>query len=203
MAALLGAPDSAPIPVGSGVSWETRLDDTGSMSQYLFKLDLSFSTITLSTLRSLLVVDRNGRQVSAFPNLSQLFLAHTPGIPFTIPLFQLFAALVTLRTLSIAGKTTDQNLPSTVNQLSLATPALTLLDLSYTPFGKNIAQLVDWSSRWRSLSRLIVRNCGEKPLSFKSHPSQRTEAATAKLKREIWAGIKGEDETRSWIEIEV
>ncbi|SGY16458.1 BQ5605_C012g06877 [Microbotryum silenes-dioicae] len=128
--------------------------------QSLTSLNLAFSPLKLPFLRSLLL---SPRSIPLFPHLSHLNLAATPNLYFVEAFFKLLSSLISLRFLSLAGKSlypplhleeeeekeaeedalTRAHLEGFFNRLASAprflprlveaTPTLQSLDLSYIP----------------------------------------------------------------------
>ncbi|KAM0752404.1 hypothetical protein T439DRAFT_355256 [Meredithblackwellia eburnea MCA 4105] len=177
--------------------WELLFQDkltlSSSISIILTTLNLAYSSISTKALRSLLLRDSishstsDAKPVPLFPNLSTLLLAGTENMPFTQNFIDLFKPLISIRHLSIAGKTlreTSIPLEAILPRLSSATPTLIVLDLSYTLFaGSDILILgLDWETRWKNLRKLGVKTEGPK--------------VQDRAKR-LWEGIRAKDGRRN------
>ncbi|GAA6060506.1 hypothetical protein JCM10212_005587 [Sporobolomyces blumeae] len=150
------------------------------LSSILTRLDLSFSTVSLSALRSILLrpsasrpttmTTRAGpsapvRHLSAFPHLETLILTATPRIAFHDPFFNLLACLLSLRHLSLAGKSLaslsgsdSTTLRAFLPRLATSTPLLQSVDLSYVDLlSFELVKQLDWSTKWLDVRILGVR----------------------------------------------
>lgn len=149
-------------------------------------LNLSFSAVTLRTLRSLLLRElepvyaplpappsKNGasspapppRSVAAYPALHTLDLTSTSRIPFSDGFFDLLSRTISLRRLCLNGKHLSTAAGSSAGtstgflaRLAAATPNLQVLDLSYVDL-KLVAAVraLDWDERWLDLRVLGAR----------------------------------------------
>ncbi|KAM0787524.1 hypothetical protein ACM66B_003595 [Microbotryomycetes sp. NB124-2] len=142
------------------------------MSILLTTLNLAFSSITTSQLRSLLTTDSssttNPRPIARFPHLSTLSLCATTNISFHDSLFKTLSAVISLRKLSLAATNVSlSTVPITqvLNRLASSTPTLVELDLSFTLFCSgsrdndvNLIWALDWSTRWLELDVLGLRS---------------------------------------------
>lgn len=162
--------------------WEDALGaQDADLVELLDRLDLSFSHVSLRTLRSLLLrqVDPvaltiaspaapTAKLVAVFPHLHTLNLTATPRIPFSDPFFDLLSHLVSLRSLALCGKTLDHpsasgggtaTSASFLPRLAAATPTLRSLDLSFVDGLPHVAvKGVDWDVRWLDLRTLGIRS---------------------------------------------
>ncbi|KAK4056028.1 hypothetical protein OIO90_003023 [Microbotryomycetes sp. JL221] len=156
-----------------GEDWDlgqARSDLLGSlpMSTILTSLNLAFSSITTSQLRSLLITDvKSSRSIAQFHNLSCLNLAGTTNVSFNESLFATLSIIISLRHLSLAGMKTANGLPvaQVLPRLAIATPSLISLDLSFTVWAAvngddwtSFVSQVDWTKRWLGLDMLGLRN---------------------------------------------
>ncbi|GAA5996324.1 hypothetical protein JCM5350_007232 [Sporobolomyces pararoseus] len=136
-------------------SLDFRDDFASPLSTALTILNLSFSSITLKTLRSVLLRPSSmtpstssvpPKLLSTFPHLHTLLLCSTRNIPFLHDqFFNLFSLLISLRNLSLSGNTLllPPNRQSAQGEtaccstklflprLAAATPLLNQIDLSY------------------------------------------------------------------------
>ncbi|SCV67651.1 BQ2448_5262 [Microbotryum intermedium] len=185
--------------------------------QVLTSLNLAFSPIRLPFLRSLLL---SPRSIPLFPHLSHLNLAATPNLYFIDSFFSLLSSLISLRSLSLAGKSllppTDleeeedevststhegffnrtSTSPRLVPRLVEATPTLQALDLSYLDLDLDTLVRISWERHWLDLVKLGLRN----------HPSRTTSIELDRMKR--WSELapvvkrKGEKtRKRLWIDV--
>ncbi|GJN89343.1 hypothetical protein Rhopal_002323-T1 [Rhodotorula paludigena] len=180
--------------------WEASVGPhEASSMRDLDSLDLSFSVVSLRALRNLLLrpadpsaippSDISSRSSShtpippppklipVFPHLRTLNLTATPRIAFTSTFFDLLSSLLSLRSLSLSGKslepppsaspalfassTTDDRLATPANFLPLlasATPTLRTLNLSYIDLPHVAFRSVDWETRWLDLRVLGIRS---------------------------------------------
>jgi hypothetical protein len=190
---------------GAPSSWDVRLGDgRGNLSPFanLTSLNLAYSPIKLGFLRSFLVNQSNpAKPIPSFPHLSTLNLAATPSIQFTEAFFALLSLLISLRHLSLAGKTLDH--PSSVTQstflprLAAATPTLLSVDLSYTTWPPILIRAIDWDTRWLDLKQLGMRR---DLVDWKGE--EIGEAKKDKIRQEVWTMIStGRRRPRRWIEV--
>lgn len=190
---------------GAPISWDVRLGDgVGGFSPFatLTSLNLAYSPIKLGFLRSLLINHSNpAKPIPTFPHLSTLNLAATPSLHFSEAFFALLSLLISLRHLSVAGKTLDH--PSSVMQstflprLAAATPTLLSVDLSYTTWPPILIRAVDWDVRWPDLKQLGMRR---DLVDWKGE--EIGEAKKEKLRKEVWTMIStGRKKPRRWIEV--
>ncbi|SCZ93520.1 BZ3500_MvSof-1268-A1-R1_Chr6-3g08713 [Microbotryum saponariae] len=152
--------DEDPLPGGYLTPLRRFLSSPRFPYQSLTSLNLAFSPLKLPFLRSLLL---SPRSIPLFPHLSHLNLAVTPNLYFVEAFFKLLSSLISLRSLSLAGKSlypplhlgeeeeeeeeddalTRAHLEGFFNRLASAprflprlveaTPTLQSLDLSYIP----------------------------------------------------------------------
>jgi hypothetical protein len=216
--------------------WESRIDlDAGlglppstSFRSTLTTLNLSFSTISLTVLRSLLLSPTKRttstftstststtRHISVFPHLHHLYLAHTPNLPFIGTFFEILHHLLSLQSLSLVGKSTGSTPPHLIlPRLATVTPSLVSLNISYTPLTTALVTAVEFWTQWLRLKKLravgLGRNLEEIGLGSNVELStgrqrrilDRGEQETGGV---IWDRIKskmGEGRVRSWIDIE-
>lgn len=190
---------------GSSDDWDVRLGDgRGILSPFatLTSLNLAYSPIKLGFLRSLLINNANpAKPIPSFPHLATLNLAATPSLHFSEAFFALLTLLISLRHLSLAGKTLDH--PSCVTQstflprLAAATPTLLSVDLSYTTWPPILIRAVDWDTRWLGLKQLGMRR---DLVDWKGE--RLSEAKKEKVRKEIWVMIStGRKKPRRWIEV--
>lgn len=149
--------------------WELRFHDLyiSSPAATLTTLDLSFSLISLRTLRSLLLFPTPN-----FPYLSTLLLTSTPNIPLSVTLLEFLSILLPLRHLSLVDKILPSLdvLPRFLPRLASATPGLETLDISYLhSFRLQQLSEVDWSTKWRELKRLGVKRLNEEEEEVPKH----------------------------------
>jgi len=128
-----------------------RFEDefTTPMSTALTKLDLSFCSVNLKTLRSLLLrpsyshtstlatspTPTSIKLLPIFPHLHTLLVASTPHLTIHDSFYSLLSSLLSLRVLSLAGKLLPTTAISTFHpRLSASTPLLREIDLNYMEF---------------------------------------------------------------------
>ncbi|KAK4051230.1 hypothetical protein OIV83_003052 [Microbotryomycetes sp. JL201] len=171
------------------------------VSTLLTTLNLAFSSITTSQLRSMLVTGSltTLRPVARFPNLANLSLCATTHVTFSETFFKTLASIISLRSLSLAGTNVNvAMLPVTqvLSRLASATPTLVKLDLSFSLFSQDcsLIESVDWSTRWLELEVLGLRTVGER--------STRTDAHVRQI---VLAGRSGSSQARKrpWIDVVV
>ncbi|ORY88048.1 hypothetical protein BCR35DRAFT_301956, partial [Leucosporidium creatinivorum] len=190
---------------GASASWDVRLGDgRGILSPFatLTSLNLAYSPLKLPFLRSLLINHSNpSKPIPSFPHLSTLNLAATHSLHFSEAFFALLSLLISLRHLSLAGKTLDH--PSSVTQstflprLAAATPTLLSVDLSYTTWPPILIRGVDWDSRWLDLKVVGMRR---DLVNWKGE--EIGEAKKEKIRKDVWAMIStGRKKPRRWVEV--
>ena len=184
------------------------------MSTALTRLDLSFSFINLKTLRSVLlrpsspqpstlVTSPSATSVKLlpiFPHLHTLFLCSTPHLAIHDSLYSLLSSLLSLRILSLAGKLLPPTAISTfLPRLSVSTPLLRELDLSYMDFEvKEVMRRIDWEGRWNDLKILgLRREDNEEEESEGSTSTKRKE----RLKKEIRDWVASKRKRGKWLDV--
>ncbi|GAA5989639.1 hypothetical protein JCM10908_000565 [Rhodotorula pacifica] len=140
------------------------------------------------------------RYVAAFPFLHTLNLTATTRIPNSDSFFDLLSHLISLRTLSLSGR--SLSLPGSnvtpvgfLARLAAATPTLQSLNLSYVEMNAvSAVQAVDWDERWLDLRVLGLR---------RDYPEQVSAARLRqRLKRDVWDAITlDRRKKRRWIDI--
>ncbi|GAA6027248.1 hypothetical protein JCM8097_002523 [Rhodosporidiobolus ruineniae] len=205
--------------------WENAARGDEAALTSLESLDFSFSAVSTRALRSVLLrpvaststassrsntpstptssIPRAPKLVPTFPLLRTLNLTSTPRIPFTSAFFELLSSLISLRHLSLCGKSLDQPSSAVTSStflplLSASTPTLHTLDLSYVDGLAHVAvKAVDWDVRWRELRQLGMRR---ELVDWKGEPVGPEKKE--RIKREVWHLIsQGRQKTRRWIEI--
>lgn len=202
--------------------WDTGHAREANSLDALDSLDLSFSVISLRTLRQVLLYDPRSststnassrpstpslpsappKLVPSFPNLHALHLTSTSRIPFSDSFFDLLPYLISLRSLSLAGKSIETSSSSITSssflpRLAAATPTLRELDLSYMDFPHATAKSVDWDTRWLELRVLGMRREWVDWEGEEVGPDKRE-----RIRREVWAFIsQGRQKKRRWIEV--
>ncbi|GAA6056708.1 hypothetical protein JCM3770_006477 [Rhodotorula araucariae] len=205
--------------------WEDALGaQDADLVDVLHTLDLSFSHVSLRTLRSLLLrpvtpssaplaASRPGtpsgllpapKLVPVFPHLHTLNLTATPRIPFSDAFFDLLPHLISLRSLSLAGKTLGHPQASATSasllpRLAAATPTLRELDLSFVELPHVAVKSVDWDVRWLDLRVLGLRSEWVDWQGAAVGPEKRERIGTEV--REII--MQGRQKKRRWIEVVV
>lgn len=186
-------------------AWELAFHDTlsPSLATSLTTLNLSFSPISLRFLRSLLLRETPTRPLPSFPNLSTLLLAATPNLPFLPSFFDTLKPLISLRHLSVAGKSFEGSSgvpPAFLSRLAVATPTLFVVDLSFLPIPgmDKLVGEVDWDLRWREVRKLGLRRNVRK-----GGEEGDTEVGRKERARKLWTAIAQEGRTkpRPWIDI--
>ncbi|KAJ8295175.1 hypothetical protein OF846_002205 [Rhodotorula toruloides] len=201
--------------------WETAHGKETNSLDALDSLDLSFSAVSLRTLRQVLLYDSHAtastqpsrpsipslppappKLVPSFPNLHTLNLTSTSRIPFSDTFFDLLPYLISLRSLSLAGKSIETS-SSTVTsssflpRLAAATPTLRELDVSYMDFPHVAVKSVDWDVRWLELRVLGMRREWVDWEGEEVGPEKRE-----RMRREVWDFIsQGRQKKRRWIEV--
>lgn len=192
------------------------------------RLNLSFSSVSLRTLRAVLLREAqepgNGpppsaaglvkasagaplpppppKHVAVFPFLHTLNLTATSRIPYSDGFFDLLSHLISLRTLSLAGRSLSTIPGSNVHpigflaRLAAATPTLHTLDVSFSSDLNVVAavQAVDWDERWLDLRVLGLR---------REYPGEVSAVRLRqRLKRDVWEAITlDRRKKRRWIDI--
>ncbi|BGP24596.1 hypothetical protein JCM10295v2_003514 [Rhodotorula toruloides] len=203
------------------VDWETAHTKEANSLNALDCLDLSFSAVSLRTLRQVLLYDPHAsvsssssrpatpslppippRFVPSFPSLHTLNLTSTSRIPFSDAFFDLLPYLISLRSLSLSGKSIETS-SSTVTsssflpRLAAATPTLRELDLSHMDFPHAAVKSVDWDVRWLELRVLGIRREWVDWEGVEVRPEKRE-----RIRREVWDFIsQGRQKKRLWIEV--
>ncbi|BGP32021.1 hypothetical protein JCM10296v2_003800 [Rhodotorula toruloides] len=201
--------------------WETAHGKETNSLDALDSLDLSFSTVSLRTLRQVLLYDSHAtastqpsrpstpslpplppKLVPSFPTLHTLNLTSTSRIPFSDNFFDFLPYLISLRSLSLSGKSIETS-SSTVTsssflpRLAVATPTLRELDLSYMDFPHVAVKSVDWDVRWLELRVLGMRREWVDWEGEDAGPEKRE-----RIRREVWEFIsQGRRKKRRWIEV--
>lgn len=205
--------------------WDAAPQHSDAAADEVRALDLSFSFVSLRTLRAVLLRQvsesekasprdvavpsrdspriqpgvsaarpRPPKHVAAFPFLHTLKLSATSRIPYSDGFFDLLSHLISLRTLSLAGR----SLPIPIGflaRLAAATPTLQVLDLSYIDLNfVSAVNAVDWDERWLDLRVLGVR---------REYPEEVSAARLRlRLKRDVWEAITlDRRKKRRWIDI--
>ncbi|GAA5910730.1 hypothetical protein JCM6882_002063 [Rhodosporidiobolus microsporus] len=208
--------------------WETgAIGGEGKSLFDLPSLDFSFSVVSLRTLRNILMhpAASNPADASAlsrpstpaspalpippapkllptFPLLHTLNLTSTSRISFSDAFFDLLSHLISLRSLSLSGKTLSSpgsavTASTFLPRLAASTPTLVELDLSYIDFAHVNVQSVDWDTRWLGLKVLGLRRELVDWRGEEVKPEKKE-----RIKREVWAYISsGRQKKRRWIEI--
>ncbi|GAA6002313.1 hypothetical protein JCM10207_001059 [Rhodosporidiobolus poonsookiae] len=206
--------------------WERADGGDGVTLEGLTQLDFSFSSISLRTLRSLLLQPASSSSASAssrsstpastapppspslpklvpvFPLLTTLNLTSTSRLPFSDTFFDTLSLLISLRSLSLCGKTLEHPSSSVTSatflpRLAAATPTLVQLDLSYMDFPHVAVKGVDWDTRWLQLKVLGLRRELVDWQGDEVGPDKKE-----RIKREAWQLIsQGRKKPRRWIEI--
>lgn len=194
--------------------WDTSgLGGEGTSLEDLTSLDLSFCAVSLRTLRQLLLHPASSttplvsspKLLPTFPLLHSLNLTSTPRIAFTDTFFDLLTSLISLRTLSLCGKTLDAPTSAVtaatfLPRLSAATPNLVSLDLSFVePLTHVAVKGVDWDSRWLYLRVLGLRRELVDVTGEEVGPEKKES-----IRKEVWQHISvGRKKKRRWIDIVV
>jgi hypothetical protein len=192
--------------------WESSgLGGGGTSLESLESLNFSFSAVSLRTLRHLLVHDAvppplppaPPKLLPRFPLLHSLDLTSTPRIHFTDSFFDLLTSLISLRTLSLCGKSLDTyssavTAATFLPRLSAATPNLVSLNLSYLePLTHVAVKGVDWDTRWLNLRVLGLRR-----ELVDVNGEQVGQEKKDRIRKEVWAFIsEGRKKKRRWIEV--
>lgn len=210
---------------GAGDDWESApWHDSAGHDGTVESLDLSFSAISLRMLRSVLLRDYDDttsvsssamqakprasappqapcpppKFVATFPGLHTLNLTSTARVPFSDALFDTLSHLMSLRHLSLNGKSLSAPSGSTSTsvgflRLAAATPNLQTLDLSYMDLDHSaIARSLDWNERWLDLRVLGVRSDSDDiSTRWKDRLKRDIQEAVASCKRR----------KRRWIEV--
>lgn len=142
------------------------------------------------------------KHVAVFPFLHTLNLTATSRIPYSDGFFDLLSHLISLRTLSLAGRLLSTIPGSNVHptgflaRLAAATPTLHTLDVSFSSDLNLVAavQAVDWDERWLDLRVLGLR---------REYPEEVSAARLRqRLKRDVWEAITlDRRKKRRWIDI--
>jgi hypothetical protein len=170
-------------------------------------LDLCFSGITLTTLRSLLFFESTANHpwtttttTIRLPSLHTLLLAHTPNLLLSPPLLSLLTRLNSLHVLSLAHKR-DPAYPARVflSRLAASTPLLRMVDLGYSEWiqGPGDLEGVDWSTRWRRLELIVLRGCGR--CSVEGDMSARRERVVQNL---VTGLLREKGRTAPWLQVQ-
>lgn len=184
-----------------------------SPTHFLTKLDLSFSSISLSSLRSILTPDDDNQRrlpASAFPHLHTLILSGTPNIAVDHSLFRLLSSLFCLESLGLAAKS-DLRLSDITGRgnnraisLSLATPSLRFLDISFSSTFVSSFRHVDFKTQWLRLAKLRAVECMTAPAPLGTAANDTISPPSHEgVKKAIWEMIKSRSHSpRPWIDIE-
>ena len=164
---------------------------------FLTSLNLSFSKLTIESLKSVLLIPlslttaNRSIYISLFPHLEILKLASMPNIKFDQSLFDLLSSLLRLQHLNLAA-----NLPppssqsSPLAKLVLATPHLLSIDLSEMYWVEELLGSIDLSVKWRDLKRMGLR---QDVSSFGRKPRRRgveeEDSQVRKMRRTRWIEI--------------
>lgn len=136
---------------------------------FLTSLNLSFSSISLSGLRQLLLAPtpsptakaRGTISISLFPHLETLKLASMPNITIGGSLFDILASLLRLQHLSLAGNLEPPRRTASYNtigtRLALATPHLVSIDLAEMNWILMLFYAIDLTIKWRDLKWMGIR----------------------------------------------
>ncbi|GAA5824273.1 hypothetical protein JCM11251_001591 [Rhodosporidiobolus azoricus] len=210
--------------------WEAAvLGGEGTSLFDLTSLNFSFSLVSLRTLRQLLLRPAVAAATTAdlpissrpatpstalasnplapkllptFPLLHTLNLTSTTRIPFSDSFFDLLSHLISLRTLSLCGKTLSSSgsaitASTFLPRLATSTPTLIELDLSHIDLAHVNVQSVDWDERWLQLKVLGLRR---ELIDFKGEEVKPEKKD--RIKKEVWTLIsQGRTKKRRWIEI--
>ena len=210
-----------------GGSWDAS-PQYGDVTSEVESLNMSFSSVSLRTLRTVLLreVQEPGtgppppaaslvkasagaplpppppKHVAVFPFLHTLNLTATSRIPYSDGFFDLLSHLISLRTLSLAGRSVSTIPGSNVHpigflaRLAAATPTLHTLDVSFSSDLNVVAavQAVDWDERWLGLRVLGLR---------REYPEEVSAVRLRqRLKRDVWETITlDRRRKRRWIDI--
>ncbi|KWU41360.1 hypothetical protein RHOSPDRAFT_37122 [Rhodotorula sp. JG-1b] len=217
-----------------GGDWDAS-PQYGDVTSEVESLNLSFSSVSLRTLRAVLLreVQESGngppppaaslakqasagaplpppppppppppKHVAVFPFLHTLNLTATSRIPYSDGFFDLLSHLISLRTLSLAGRPLSTIPGSNVHpigflaRLAAATPTLHTLDVSFSSDLNVVAavQAVDWDERWLDLRVLGLR---------REYPEEVSAVRLRqRLKRDVWETITlDRRKKRRWIDI--
>ncbi|GAA5869634.1 hypothetical protein JCM8547_005091 [Rhodosporidiobolus lusitaniae] len=199
----------------------------------LTSLDFPFSSLSLRTLRSLLLhpadasssttsrpstpstpspahpassatpsLPRPPKLLPTFPFLHTLNLTATPRIPFSDSFFDLLSLLLSLRSLSLCGKSLNSPSSSVTSatflpRLAAATPTLVTLDLSWIDLAHVNVKAVDWDTRWLNLKVLGLRR---ELVDWQGEEAGAEQKE--RIKKEVWGFISQKrKKKRRWIEI--
>jgi len=185
------------------------------MSTALTRLDLSFSSINLNTLRSLLLRPSSPQPLNLvtsptpasikllpiFPHLHTLLVASTSHLTTHDSFYSLLSSLLSLRVLSLAGKL----LPTTVisaflPRLSASTPLLREIDLSYLEFdAKEVTRRIDWEGKWNDLKVMGLRR--EDSENDESEDTMTTTKRKERLKKEIREWVASKRKRGKWLDV--
>lgn len=217
-----------------GGDWDASPQYSDATSE-VESLNLSFSSVSLRTLRAVLLREGqesgNGppppaaklvkaaagvpvpppppplpppppKHVAVFPFLHTLNLTATSRIPYSDAFFDLLSHLISLRTLSLAGRSVSTIPGSNVHpigflaRLAAATPTLHTLDVNFSSDLNVVAavQAVDWDERWLGLRVLGLR---------REYPEEVSAVRLRqRLKRDVWEAITlDRRKKRRWIDI--
>ncbi|GAA5861704.1 hypothetical protein JCM3774_002678 [Rhodotorula dairenensis] len=214
--------------------WDAYPQSGDTSADEVRRLDLSFSSVSLRTVRAILLREvpeaekgplrlgsphthagtsspspaapmppaspRPPKYVAAFPFLHTLNLSATSRIPYSDGFFDLLSHLISLRTISLAGRSlsiagSNAHPIGFLARLAAATPTLQVLDLSYSDLNfVSAVNAVDWDERWLDLRVLGLR---------REYPEEVSAARLRqRLKRDVWNAITVDRrKKRRWIEI--
>ena len=155
---LEGEHDIENKPVDSWEDAEENVADIQAMRE-ISELDLSNSTVSLPTLRKVMLVDSTSgvRQIiPRLPGLRSLNLSRC-SLTLTSPLV---SVLFWVPLTSLVISRSKSTLLSPLESLANALPLLQKLDISNSDWLQWIhIQNVDWASKWVSLNALMVTDC--------------------------------------------
>ncbi|BGP16080.1 hypothetical protein JCM10213v2_004074 [Rhodosporidiobolus nylandii] len=220
--------DGAEAITADDDDWERAgLGGDNTSPESLTELNLSFSAVSLRALRSVLLYPAGSAPSSAssragtpstaapplppvskllptFPLLTTLNLTGTSRIHFNDGFFELLAYLISLRHLSLCGKTLDSPFSTVTSstflpRLAAATPTLHVLDLSYIDFAHAAVKSLDWDVRWLQLRMLGMRR---ELVDWKGEEVGWEKKE--RIRKEIWQFIsQGRQKKRRWLEVVV
>jgi len=185
------------------------------MSTALTRLDLSFSSINLKTLRTLLlrpsspqtstlITSPNPTSIKllpSFPHLHTLLVASTPHLTIHDSFYSLLSSLLSLRVLSLAGKLLPTMAISTfLPRLSASTPLLREIDLSYMEFdAKEVMRRIDWEGKWNDVKVIGLRR--EDSENEESGGTMTTTKRKERLKKEIREWVASKRKRGKWLDV--
>ncbi|GAA5833315.1 hypothetical protein JCM5353_008532 [Sporobolomyces roseus] len=185
------------------------------MSTSLTRLDLSFSSINLKTLRTLLLrpsspqtstlvtspTPASIKLLPIFPQLHTLLVASTPHLTIHDSFYSLLSSLLSLRVLSLAGKLLPTTAISTfLPRLSVSTPLLREIDLSYMEFdAKEVMRRIDWEGKWNDVKVIGLRR--EDSENEESGGTMTTTKRKERLKKEIREWVASKRKRGKWLDV--